>query len=52
MTRLTARAWDGDDVFKWAVVVDFLAKSTVMRKVMNWYFHFPRNAVECEERAE
>ena len=57
MTRLTARVWDGDDVFKWVVVAehvpsDFWAQSTIVREVMDWYFHFPRNVVECEEQAE
>ena len=57
MTRLTARVWDGDDVFKWVVVAehvpsDFWAQSTIVREVMDWYFHFPRNVVKCEEQAE
>jgi hypothetical protein len=31
---------------------DFWAKLTIVREVMDWYFHFPQNVVECEERAE
>jgi len=31
---------------------DCWAESTVVMEVMDWYFHFPRNVVECEERAE
>ncbi len=49
--------WDGDDVFKWVVVAehvpnDFWTQSTIVREVMDRYFYFPRNVVECEERAE
>ena len=57
MTGLSARAWGGDNVFEWVAVLedvssDFWAKTTVVREGMDWEFHFPRDVVQCEKRAE
>ncbi len=48
------QAWDGDDKFKWVMAVEHVpsdcwAKTTVVREVMDWYFHFLRNAVEASK---
>ena len=47
---LSARAWGGDDVFKWAAALedvssDFWEKTTVVREGTDWDFHFPRDVI-------
>jgi len=49
-TRLATRSSGGDDVVEWAATLedvpsDFWAELTIMREVMDWDFHFPRNVV-------
>ena len=44
------------NVFEWVAVLegvpgDVWAELTMVREVIDWDFHFPRNVVECEKRA-
>ena len=48
--RLAVRLLGGDDVVKWAatsedVPSDFWAELTIVREVMDWDFHFPRDVI-------
>jgi hypothetical protein len=47
---LAAQLSGGDDVVEWAATLedvpsDFWAELTIMREVMDWDFHFPRDVV-------
>ena len=49
-TRWAARSLGGDYVVEWAATLedvssDFWAELTIVREVMDWDFHFPRNVV-------
>ena len=49
-SRSAARSLGGDDVVEWATMLedvssDFWAELTIVREVMDWNFHFPRNVV-------
>ena len=50
MTRSAARSSGGDDVVEWAAMLedvpsDFWAELTIIREVVDWDFHFPRDVV-------
>ena len=48
--RSATRSSGGDDVVEWAVTLEdvsgnFWAVLTIMREVMDWDFHFPRDVI-------
>ena len=57
MTRLSARAWDVGNVFKWAAVLegvpgDVWAELTMVREVIDWDFQEVRDVVSADVMTE